>query len=95
MKRNAHRLDDLRGARGRVARSGQLHQQRELVAAEAARQIARSDAALHFLGDRAQHLIADQMAAVIVDLFEAVEIDEQQPEHGAGQALFVERLQEL
>ncbi len=34
------------------------------------------------------------MAAVIVDLLEAVEIDEQQAEHGARQALFSEMLEE-
>ena len=56
VKRNSRdRLDDARGERHRVAAFRQLREQRELVAAEPRRQIARMRDARDFFGDRAQH----------------------------------------
>ena len=61
----AHGADDLRRACAELLFAGDLHEQGEFVAAEAARHIDGRGRVLHFLGDRAQHLVADEVAAAV------------------------------
>ncbi len=61
---------------------GLVHQQAELVAAQAAGQAAGLHHRAQDVGDRLQHAVADQVAVLVVDALEAVAVDQQQPLRG-------------
>ena len=63
-----------------------LEQDGELVAAEAAHQVAVAHGAAQPAGERLQHAVADGVAERVVDHLEAVEVEEEHRQAGAAQA---------
>nr|WP_207168313.1 hypothetical protein [Blastococcus sp. TML/C7B] len=61
-----------------------LHEDDELVATEAADDVAGADGRAEPAGDGAQHLVAGRVAVAVVDRLEAVQVDEEQAGHLAG-----------
>ena len=73
-------LDRLHQAVGDVLRllgGGAAEEHRELVAAEASREVDRPDARLDAPGDGDQELVADVVAEAVVDRLEVVEVEEE------------------
>ena len=74
------RRDGHRGAEVRLVEQ----QDRELVAAEAGRQVVGADARLDALGDRGEQPVAGRVAEGVVDVLEVVEVEEQDDRDPVG-----------